>query len=344
MKAFRRVALLALLLVALGLVLRKISPKHSESPSVGTREPAPPSEGMLAPNESSPAEKTHIKSKEANMSEKLAILNDRPILFFGKVVDQNNHPVAEARVRGGVMVEKIWMGGKFVDHFTVSDNDGNFSFQGLRGAEIVISISKEGYEFRSESRNFYYSMARHAAERHNPDANNPVVFNMWKQKGAEPLISDEKFYGIRGDGTPFTIYLIEGRKVEGRFEDGDLIVSVRQPASVLAGQRFDWSFEIEAPGGGLIVPEKTQYLNEAPADGYLSRFSQAVSAVDRGWSEISGRKLFLKCRGGTIFACVNAEFHANYKGEAVCSLHYLVNPRPGSRNLEYDALKVLPSR
>lgn len=278
------------------------------------------------------------------MSEKLAILNDQPIVFFGKVVDQHNQPVPNAKVRGGVMVEKVWMGGKFVDHYTTTDAVGNFSFQGLRGAEIVIQPSKEGYEFRSDNRNFFYSLLRRETERHNPDASAPVVFTMWKQQEAESLISGNKFLGIKADGTPFTIDLLQGKKTEGRAAGGDLIVSVLQPASIADGQRFDWSFVIEASSGGLIVADGEQYLNEAPADGYEPRVEQELKATDREWSEVVRRTLFVKSRNGAIFARVNAELRANYQGAAVFSMRYLVNPKPGSRNLQYDPLKQAAAR
>jgi len=273
------------------------------------------------------------------MSEKLAILNDQPIVFFGKVVDQHNQPVPNAKVRGGVMVEKVWMGGKFVEHYTTTDAAGNFSFQALRGAEIVIQPSKEGYEFRSDNRNFIYSLLRRETERHNPDPSAPVVFTMWKQQAAEPLISGDKFLGIKGDGTPFTIDLLKGRKVEGRGVEGDLIVSVRQPPSIADGQRFDWSFEIEALGGGLIVADAEQYLNEAPAEGYEPRIAQVLKAADREWSEVVRRTLFVKSRNGTVFGRVSVELRANYQGAAVFSARYHVNPKPGSRNLQRDPLK-----
>ena len=111
------------------------------------------------------------------MSEKLSLLNDQPIVFYGKVIDQHGTPVVGAKVRGGVMVEKIWMGGHFVDHYTTTDAAGKFAFRGLSGAEIVIQPSKEGFEFKADiNRNFNYSLLNRDSERHHPDPATPEVF------------------------------------------------------------------------------------------------------------------------------------------------------------------------
>lgn len=279
------------------------------------------------------------------MSEKLAILNDQPIEFFGKVIDQNGTAIAGAKVRAGVMVEKIWMGGKMVDHYTTTDSAGNFAFQGFRGARMIIQPSKGGYEFKPDiNRNFNYSLLNRESERHHPDRSAPEIFTMWKQQGAEPLISGDKFLGIRADGTPFTIDLAKGRKIEGRSVEGDLVVSIKQPPQIAAGEKFDWSFSIEAIGGGLVEAVDTQYLNEAPAEGYEPRISQDVKAGDREWSESVRKTFFLRSRNGNQFGRVTAEVRANYQGAAVFSIRYLVNPKPGSRNLEYDPTKQASAR
>src|SRR5438093_12027508 len=111
---------------------------------------------------------------------------------------------------------------KWDEHFTTTDNDGRFQFTGLHGQEFVVSPSKEGYDSKESSRNFAYSVLTPEKERHRPDPAAPVVFKMWKQQGAEFLISGDKFFGIKADGKPFTIDLVKGRKSEGRGADGDL--------------------------------------------------------------------------------------------------------------------------
>lgn len=286
------------------------------------------------------------KGKEQVMSEALATLNQQPIDFYGKVVDQNGAPVAGAKVSGGVMVQTQWMNGTIGNHQTISDAAGLFSFKGLAGRDISIWIEKPGFEFENMKQQtlFKYSLLSPERERHKPNAEAPVTFAMWRKQRAEPLVSGNKFLGIKADGTPFTINLASGRKSEGRFADGDLVVSIVQPAQISDGQKYDWSFTVEAIGGGVVEAADTPYLNEAPADGYNPQISQEVRAADREWSEVARKTFFVKSRDGTQFARVNAEIRSNYQGAAVFSIRYLVNPKPGSRNLEYDPAKQASAR
>jgi hypothetical protein len=271
------------------------------------------------------------------MSAILAIDSRQAIEFYGRVVDQHGEPVPGAKVRGSVEIVERWMDQKWDEHFTTTDRDGYFHFSNLHGQSLVVTPNKEGYESKS-TRSFHYSGLTPAKERHQPSRDKPVVFTIWKQQGPEPLIKGDKFFGIKGDGTPFTIDLLKGRKAEGRGTDGDLVVSVTQPSQLTNGQRFDWSFRIEAIGGGLVEPVQTQYLNEAPAEGYQPQVSQELKAADREWSDVVRKVFYVKSRNGTQFASIITEFHANYQGAAVFSVRYLVNPKQGSRNLEQASL------
>ena len=278
-------------------------------------------------------------NKQLEMSAILAITSMQPITFYGRVVDQKGKPVPNAKVRGSAEIVRYWMDQKWKEHFTTSDNDGYFHFSWLHGQDLVVSPSKEGYESNYSSMSFAYSSLTPEKERHKADRETPVVFTMWKQQGAEPLIKGDKFFGIKGDGTPFTIDLVKGHKSEGRGTDGDLVVSISQPPQIESGKPFDWSFRIETIAGGLVEPTQTQYLNEAPADGYQPEFSRELKATEHEWTEVVRKTFYVKSRNGTQFASMIIEVHANYQGAAVFSVHYFVNPKHGSRNLEYDASK-----
>lgn len=277
------------------------------------------------------------------MSEVLALTSQTPITFFGKVVDQHGNPVAGANVRGNAEMVKRWMGQEWDTHFTTTDDNGRFRFSGLHGQSLVVSPAKDGYEYRSNNAVYEYAMVAEK-DLYHPDPNAPVVFKMWKQQGAEPLISGKKFFGIKADGTPFTIDLAKGTKREGKWPDGDLVVNVVQPARINDEQPFDWSFSIEAIDGGVIEARDTQYLNEAPAVGYESQIAHEVKAGEREWSEETHKTFYVKSRNGNQFARVISEIRANYQGAAVFSIRYLVNPKRGSRNLEYDPSKEVLAR
>ncbi|MFL6519215.1 MAG: carboxypeptidase-like regulatory domain-containing protein [Chthoniobacterales bacterium] len=278
------------------------------------------------------------------MTEILTTTSQQPITFYGKVIDQHGDPVVGAEVRGNVSISQAWMDQKWDEHFTTTDGSGLFQFAGLRGQELVVSPKKDGYEYKSNNAVFAYSSLTPDKERHRPDPAAPVVFKMWKQQGAEPLITGNKFFGITPNGTPFTIDLKNGRKNEGRQTEGDFVVSIKQPPQITDGSRFDWSFTIDAIDGGLLEVTDTQYPNEAPAAGYQLQISQELRASDPEWRDVVRKTLFVKSRNGNQFARASVEIRANYQGAAAFSVHYFVNPSPGSRNLEYDPSKQAAAR
>jgi hypothetical protein len=77
-------------------------------------------------------------SKEQQMSDALPKLNDVPIVFYGKLIDQYNNPVSGVTVTGSVLISKQWMQQKEEDHTTRTDSDGLFHFEGLHGMSIGI--------------------------------------------------------------------------------------------------------------------------------------------------------------------------------------------------------------
>jgi hypothetical protein len=73
----------------------------------------------------------------------LRALEDRASLdIYGKVVDQNGKPVADAKVRGSVNVS-----GDFIEHYTQTDTEGRFTFLKLHGQKLYILPQKEGYDY-----------------------------------------------------------------------------------------------------------------------------------------------------------------------------------------------------
>lgn len=347
MKQRRRIIIAGLCLLA-GLVWwlwpSDRAPRTEPAPIATAPQPATQAPvGTALPSPTAPPPPSDPRSKEEVMSEKLGILNDQPIEFYGKVIDQRGEPVAGAKVRAGVMVEKMWMGGKIVDHYTTTDGAGNFAFRGLRGARMIIQPSKEGYEFKADnSRNFNYSLLNRESERHHPNSSTPEVFKLWKLKGAEPLAHSEiNRVGAPVDGTPVVFDLLRGRKTTG---DGDLIITIeRNPIHIDRGQRFDWMATLEVPNGGLIELNDA-YANEAPLEGYAAKVVIEMKSASPQWQSSAFRRFYFKSRGGTIYGRLTVDITANYEPPPTgVTLEAWVNPS-GSRNLEYDPSKQAAAR
>jgi hypothetical protein len=342
MKKHLRIVIAGLCLLA-GLVwwLWPSSPLPKIAPAIVAPSPQPDTQPPVAatsPSQTAPPPASDSRGKEEVMSEKLGILNDQPIEFYGKVIDQRDEPVGGAKVRAGVMVEKMWMAGKIVDYYTTTDGAGNFAFRGMRGARMLIQPGKEGYEFKADNnRNFNYSLLNRESERHHPDSSRPEVFKLWKLKGAEPLVHSEiNRVGVPVDGTPVAFDLLKGRKTP---EDGDLIVTIeRSPIHIKRGQKFDWKATIEVPGGGLIELDDP-YANEAPIEGYEGKVVINMQSASPQWQSSAFHRYYINSRGGKIYGRLTLDITANYEPPPTgVTLEAWLNPS-GSRNLEYDPRK-----
>ena len=276
------------------------------------------------------------------MSEILAMTSRQAITFYGRVVDQHGNPLSGAKVRGNVKISRQWMEQKWDEHYTTTDNDGRFQFTGLHGQEFVVSPSNEGYDSKESSRNFAYSVLTPERERHRPDPSAPIVFRMWKLKGAEPLVHIEvDRVGVPVNGAPTSFDLLTGKKLPG---GGDLVLKVgRQPEHIQRGQRFDWKAVIEVPCGG-IAEMNDAYPNEAPADGYEAQFTIEMPANSKEWQSSVTRSFYVKARDGKLYARLTLRITADYEPPPTgVTLEAWVNPS-GSRNLEYDPAKQASAR
>jgi len=171
------------------------------------------------------------------------------------------------------------------------------------------------------------------------NSNDPVIFTMWKIQGAESLVTDNKFYGIIPDGRVFTIDLIQGKKIEDSAADGDLRVTIQRPAQIQSGQKFDWSFSMEAVGGGVLETHDP-YLFEAPDSGYQEKYTVNMVASDSAWEEeIQSKVFYIKTRDGKVYGHIKIEIIPKYNDTGIFSVESVVNPN-GSRNLEFDESKA----
>jgi hypothetical protein len=102
---------------------------------------------------------------------------NRPIDFYGKVVDERDEPLSGANVRFGCVVfpEK---------HFTtnaITDKHGTFALTGVTGVVLNVIVSKEGYEeIQGTNQNSFAYYAPTGAG-FTPDPNNPVFFHLRKK-------------------------------------------------------------------------------------------------------------------------------------------------------------------
>ena len=268
----------------------------------------------------------------------LAQQSNRPIRFYGKVIDQDEKPIPDVRVKLAIRTAKEPITGLVSDVFDyqimTTDAQGQFTITDAKGALLEVkSLEKPGYEASIKKINQAYWYWRDPSQVFKPDPEAPEVFRMWKRAGAEKLLRKGISVPLRYDGTPSTLDLTNGRAGSS----GDLRVTlVRDPQQITYGQRnYEWTLTIESLGGGLIETNDEQ-MYRAPTEGYQPKLIVHMPANASDWADEKQLNLYVKLHGGQQYA--RAELKALVGSDRESTPFYItsyINPS-GSRNLEYD--------
>jgi len=249
----------------------------------------------------------------------------KPIDFYGKVIDENSNPVEEANI------QFVWAG--FADKVdratTTSDAEGLFSLHGKTGQNLHVSVNKQGYYVsRMDKFDFQYSLA---SDIYTPEEWNPVVFHLHsKGRGASLVTSD---YGVRPDfpiliprdGQPINVDLLQ-RKVDG---SGDLQISQIKPEVANLQQATNWSFHMKLADGGFIE-ENDPFDFTAPEGGYQSAVNLDFQKDSANWATQISKDYYIMFGQPPKYGWLHVD--ANIAQQTVF-LKYAINPT-GSRNLE----------
>lgn len=266
---------------------------------------------------------------------------NRPISFFGKVIDQDDNPIPGVKVTLQIRYMKavgpVGIGDTFSESALTTGADGQFSLTGAKGSLLGLkALQKDGYEPSPKAFNGTYWYWRDK-DPYRPDPNHPEIFRMWKKAGAEKLVDYEKMTRIPYDGTPVTFDLLTGDKVQS---GGDLRITLeRNPHQITYGQRnYEWTLTVEAVDGGVIESNDEQ-MYRAPAEGYQPKLVLHMPADGQKWTDERSLALYLKSRGGKHYGRVKLDVMVGSdKPTTGLTFRSFVNPG-GSRNLEYDPLQ-----
>lgn len=343
----RRWLILILLLLFLSVAFfwwRSRQPKTTESPTLPPAATVPPAptpatSGQAAPT---PATTVAIPSKREQMSNLLGGLNHKAIEFYGKVVDQAGTPLPDAAVYASVLYNTGLTSGMAKSE-TKSDREGLFSITGMTGRTLGLSLEKDGYEYDGEKGPFHFTELVGEKDRYTPDRKNPVILTMWKLQGAEPILHFERRgFSVSPSGNAVRIDLKTGKRVE---VGGDIVITLWH-AEAEAGQqlqRYPWKAEITVPGGGLIgSTSRRMYL--APETNYESAIVLGQTGQEPEYQKGMVKNYYLKTASGHYARIkVDASTDPSPKYESYVGLTWWLNPKSGSRNLEYDSAKLEPA-
>ena len=186
-----------------------------------------------------------------------------PIIFYGRVVDQDSKPLAGVQI-----MPQVKRSTNLVEHYAevdpvtkcqpvFTDASGHFVIQGYRGYLLDFSLTRDGYRGWGGGASY----DRRLPDCHKPNANKPVEFMLISDDlpMAERVYS--KILSFVWNTGPVTVDC--GPTV------GSMVLTPTRNGMNPASKRqaFDWSVDVLATGFGMVLlTEKTPKV--VPTDGY----------------------------------------------------------------------------
>ena len=306
---------------------RRLYPQAETPPAVESS----PSAASVVP-EQTPQTVDTVEGRQNEAVAKVEAIFATPIIFYGKVVDQNGHPISHARAEFDVIDKFFESGSKYQRE---SDANGLFTISGIKGSVLTVVVAKEGYYYIHGKSNgsFGYGMGPDTTRKEPPTKDDPAVFVLQKMGSAETLIRrGGGQIDISRTGQPLGIDLLTGRAGGGDLE-------IQTWIGDSSKQRFDWLYRLSVPGGGL-VERKGQFDFEAPESGYQPAIEVKMPASGEQWSKRPKKEYFAKLADGR-YARFSIRFYAGNRNFVVFESY--LNPKAGSRNLEFDSKEAINS-
>jgi len=246
-----------------------------------------------------------------------------PISIFGKVVDEQNRAIPDAMVQISVNDSPGRSGTEYVRS---TDTAGLFSLIGAKGISFSLRASKSGFYTTKESTAHRNVIAPGANDAQTSSYENPVTLTLRSKRHPEVLIhvsSRQVDIALRG---PTIFDLLTGHVGNGQLHIVSVLGDTNRP-------RFDWSYKISIPGGGL-VERKGQFEFEAPADHYSQDVQILMTSEQPRWSSDVTKEYFARLPDGR-FGRFSINLYPGKRNFVVIESY--VNPKPGNRNLEFDS-------
>jgi len=260
-----------------------------------------------------------------------------PITFYGKVVDTDGNPVADATASIS-MVDTAGPGEGHTKLIKKSNVQGLFSASG-HGLGLTVQVSKDGYYSIDQSVGdfAYVKGAGQLAVYNDPKA--PAVFMLRKMGETEPLIMIHRDIIVPKDGTPTQMDLTTGHTYN--VTHGDIMVQAwthNEGIPPNGNHPYDWKCKITVLRGGLQPRTGGEFDFIAPESGYQPSDEINMPASMASWSSSVSRSYFLQLGNGDY---TRIDFQMIAGGDHFFAITSYLNPVPGHRNLEFDPAKQI---
>ena len=233
----------------------------SSAPVAQSAQPANPSSPQIL-QQGNPEKLKQAQERSAKHIEAL----NKDIDFYGQTVDQDSHPLPGVQITMVVPHFLPGIDGMSIHVNRTSDANGLFDIHDATVTGDAVDIegmSKEGYTLEPCHRGLGPTGGA---------PGNPMIFRLWRDDIKEPLITGQRSFDVRADGSPCILSVASNGFVQSDAPRGDfsLRLNIPQPQD---GAHPNWSFEFEAANGGIaeeLDPSAAMY--RAPEGGYTNLF------------------------------------------------------------------------
>jgi len=270
---------------------------------------------------------TRVQTEQTKRdSEAETILWQSPLLYYGKVVDENGAPIHGAVVSYGANSLSELQKEVYNTGTVTSDERGIFKIDGVRGVGLFIQLShpryysypdnSTGFDKRSLPKKGYYSDSEEKAE----------LFRMHSKGSPAPLVHRRggADVPVNSGSAAVAFYGQQDKQVVGTLE----IQAWGRTPNNWSPTPYDWSVQLTVPNGGLLE-STNQFDFVAPDSGYLQSIRIDMKMDQQGWSDSINKSYFIKLPNGYARMTI----HLRAKTPLYSSLDYYYNP-DGSANLE----------
>ena len=247
--------------------------------------------------------------------------------FYGKVVDENNQPVAGASVHYGWNTIGVPGGTAYAE--TASDSTGLFSLTKQHGKILEVTVGKEGY-YPVEHGNgtVYFEYADPSSpEWYEPDPNNPVIFHLRRKGEGAKLFSKTLNVPLTTNHPQDRVNLMQGFIKP----NGPLTIASDKSKFLPGAQPFPWTVTLTMSEGGLIE-SKDQFPFQAPDGGYAPTATIDMTNTDPDvWRGSATKTYYFYLPSTNTYGRITVDTAATLPA---VTLSYAYNLTPGNRTLE----------
>jgi len=247
-----------------------------------------------------------------------------PIIFYGRIIDQHGEPVANATV--DLTTITSWQGA-ISARTEITDKDGLISVKGMKGINLMVTASKDGYftDPNVSSVTFGYGISADSHRLAPPSKESPAVLILHKLVEPQQLIIvPSESYAVPD--------LPEFRRIN-LLPDSEAAawISVSKHIPDKSNEPYDWTYHIHIPGGAIAA--QSNRLDFHAPNMYSPNMTMHRSKdLGTQWDSRATEFYFIRF-DNERYGRFRFRFFGGQRDSIAIEEGY-INPEPGNRNLE----------